>query len=46
LRSLVDAHAPDAPRSDDSGDGIVTVFRGDEREVLSCTPMCKQGAGG
>jgi pilus assembly protein CpaB len=47
LRSLVDAHAPEAPRSDDSGDGVVTVFRGvDEREMLSCTPLCKQGAGG
>jgi pilus assembly protein CpaB len=47
LRSLVDAHAPDAPRADDSGDGVVTVFRGvDEREMLSCTPLCKPGAGG
>jgi pilus assembly protein CpaB len=47
LRSLVDAHAKEAPRADDSGDGVVTVFRGvDEREMLSCTPLCKQGAGG
>jgi pilus assembly protein CpaB len=46
LRSLVDAHTADAPRSDESGDGIVTVFRGDDREVLSCTPLCKPGAGG
>jgi pilus assembly protein CpaB len=46
LRSLVDAHAPEAPRADAAGDGIVTVFRGDEREVLSCTPLCKPGAGG
>jgi pilus assembly protein CpaB len=47
LRSLVDAHAPEAPRADDSGDGMVTVFRGgDEREVLSCTPLCKPGGGG
>ena len=45
LRSMVDAHAPNAPRSDES-DGLVTVFRGDDREVLSCTPMCKPGAGG
>jgi pilus assembly protein CpaB len=46
LRSLVDAHALEA-RSDDSGDGVITVFRGvDEREMLSCTPQCKQGAGG
>ena len=47
LRSLVDAHTQDAPRADDSGDGMVTVFRGvDEREMLSCTPLCKAGAGG
>jgi len=46
LRSLVDAHTPEAPRSDESGDGLVTVFRGDEREVLSCTPLCKPGTGG
>jgi pilus assembly protein CpaB len=47
LRSLVDANAKEAPRADDSGDGMVTVFRGvDEREMLSCTPLCKQGAGG
>jgi pilus assembly protein CpaB len=46
LRSLVDANAK-GRSSDDSDDGvIVTVFRGDEREVLSCTPMCKKGAGG
>lgn len=46
LRSLVDAMAPAAPRSEQSGDGIVTVFRGEEREILSCTPLCKKGAGG
>lgn len=46
LRSLVDAMAPAAPRNEQSGDGIVTVFRGEEREVLSCTPLCKKGAGG
>jgi pilus assembly protein CpaB len=46
LRSLVDANAPNAPRSEESGDGaIVTVFRGEEREVLSCTPLCKRGGG-
>src|SRR6476619_379884 len=39
LRSLVDAMAPAAPRSEQSGDGIVTVFRGEEREILSCTPL-------
>jgi pilus assembly protein CpaB len=46
LRSLVDAHAAAAPR-EQSTDGIVTVFRGgDERDVYSCTPLCKRGAGG
>ena len=47
LRSLVDANAPSAPRNEGSGDGIVTVFRGsDERDIYSCTPQCKRGAGG
>jgi pilus assembly protein CpaB len=48
LRSLVDAHAPTAPRSnEESGEGIVTVFRGGEdRDVYSCTPQCKRGGGG
>jgi pilus assembly protein CpaB len=46
LRSLVDAHTEDAPRTDESGDGVVTVFRGDDREDLFCTPLCKPGAGG
>jgi pilus assembly protein CpaB len=46
LRSMVDARAPEAPSKDDMGDGIVTVFRGEDREVLSCTPLCKPGAGG
>jgi pilus assembly protein CpaB len=46
LRSLVDASAPNVPLSEGSGDGLVTVFRGAEREVLSCTPLCKAGAGG
>jgi pilus assembly protein CpaB len=39
LRSLVDAHAQEAPRTSDS-EGVVTVFRGEDREVLSCTPLC------
>lgn len=43
LRSLVDANASNAPRSEESGDGIVTVFRGLETEILSCTPLCKRG---
>ena len=47
LRSLVDASAPAAPRVEGSTDGIITVFRGgDDREVYSCTPLCKRGAGG
>jgi pilus assembly protein CpaB len=45
LRSLVDANAPDAPRTDESGGALVTVYRGLEREVLSCTPLCKKGGG-
>src|ERR1700712_811818 len=47
LRSMVDAQTVDAPRKDASGDVIVTVFRGaEDRDVYSCTPMCKRGAGG
>jgi pilus assembly protein CpaB len=48
LRSMVDAHAaPEAPRKEASGEGIVTVFRGaEERDTYACTPMCKRGAGG
>jgi len=47
LRSLVDASTPNTPRVEGSTDGIVTVFRGgDDREVYSCTPLCKRGAGG
>jgi pilus assembly protein CpaB len=46
LRSMVDASTPEAPRSEGSTDGLVTVFRGEERTVYSCTPMCKRGAGG
>jgi pilus assembly protein CpaB len=46
LRSMVDAHTPDAPRVDGSNDGIITVFRGEEREVYACTPLCKRGSGG
>ncbi|MGZ5875724.1 MAG: Flp pilus assembly protein CpaB [Bradyrhizobium sp.] len=46
LRSLVDANAPKPPHSDDS-DELVTVFRGMERDVYSCSPLCKRaGAGG
>jgi pilus assembly protein CpaB len=45
LRSLVDAKTVATPRSEESGDGMVTVFRGEEREILSCTPLCKKGGG-
>jgi pilus assembly protein CpaB len=45
LRSLVDAKTVAEPRSEESGDGMVTVFRGEEREILSCTPLCKKGGG-
>lgn len=45
LRSMVDAHAQEAPRVDGTI-GLITVFRGaDERETYSCTPMCKRGNG-
>jgi pilus assembly protein CpaB len=46
LRSMVDARAPDAPRPDESSNGMVTVFRGVDREVYSCTPICKRGRSG
>jgi pilus assembly protein CpaB len=46
LRSLADARVPKGPRDDDSDDSTVTVFRGMEREVLSCAPLCKRGRGG
>jgi pilus assembly protein CpaB len=44
LRALVDANAPKV-RSTDVGDGVITVFRGLETEILSCTPKCKRGGG-
>ena len=37
LRSLVDANVADKP--EELG-GVITVFRGEERVVLSCTPQC------
>jgi pilus assembly protein CpaB len=46
LRSMVDASKPEPPRVEGSTDGLVTVFRGEERTVYSCTPMCKRGGGG
>ena len=45
LRSLVDANAAKEPVAEETGGGIVTVFRGLDREVLSCTPLCKRGGG-
>jgi len=45
LRSLADARAPNGPRVDDSDDGIITVFRGMERDVYSCSPLCRRGRG-
>ncbi len=44
LRSMLDAHAPDAPRVDGAS-SLITVFRGEDRDVYSCTPLCKRGGG-
>src|ERR1700730_7387969 len=43
-RSMLDAHAPDAPRIDGSN-SLITVFRGEDRDVYSCTPLCQRGSG-
>jgi pilus assembly protein CpaB len=45
LRSMLDAHAPDAPGVEGSN-SLITVFRGEDRDVYSCTPLCKRGSGG
>jgi pilus assembly protein CpaB len=45
LRSMLDANAPDAPRVDGSSSSLITVFRGEDRDVYSCTPLCKRGGG-
>ena len=45
LRSMLDANAPEAPRIDESSNNIITVFRGEERSLYSCTPICKRGGG-
>jgi pilus assembly protein CpaB len=42
LRALVDANAPKV-QSTENGDGIITVFRGVDSEILSCTPTCRKG---
>jgi len=42
LRSLVDARTPDAPRKEASSAGMITVYRGEDSEVYSCTPLCKK----
>src|SRR6202021_122175 len=38
LRSMLDAHAPDAPRTD-GRNSLITPFRGEDRDVYSCTPL-------
>ncbi len=43
LRSLVDANAA-APAAVPDG-GIITVYRGDQTEIFSCTPLCKRDGG-
>ena len=43
---MLDAHAPDAPRVDGSSNSLITVFRGEDRDIYSCTPLCKRGSGG
>src|ERR1700730_156485 len=45
VRSMLDAHAPDLPRVDGEN-SLITVFRGEDRDVYSCTPLCKRGSGG
>jgi pilus assembly protein CpaB len=41
LRALVDANKK-IQNSESSGDGLITVFRGVDSEVLSCTPICRK----
>jgi pilus assembly protein CpaB len=43
LRALVDANKPKVQSTENSGDGMITVFRGVESEILSCSPTCKKG---
>jgi len=42
LRALVDANTK-VQGSENSGDGMITVFRGTESETLLCTPSCSKG---
>jgi pilus assembly protein CpaB len=46
LRSMLDANAPEAPSLDILSNSLITVFRGDERDVYYCAPLCKRGSGG
>src|SRR6202000_2983311 len=43
LRSMLDAPAPAGPRVDGATSSVITVFRGEYRDVYSCTPLCKRG---
>jgi len=43
---MIDAKAPDAADVDVSSNSLITVFRGDERDVYYCAPLCKRGSGG
>jgi pilus assembly protein CpaB len=42
LRALVDAHNSKVENTENSGDGLITIYRGMDSEILSCTPMCKK----
>ncbi|RTL53601.1 MAG: Flp pilus assembly protein CpaB [Bradyrhizobiaceae bacterium] len=47
LRSLVDANkGAGKPDNSDADDRLVTVFRGNERDIYNCTPNCKRRPGG
>jgi hypothetical protein len=43
---MLDANAPEGPSIDVSANSLITVFRGDERDVYYCAPLCKRGSGG
>ena len=48
LRSLVDASKPATakPDADNGDDKQVTIYRGVERDVYNCTPVCRKRPGG